>query len=31
MIEYLKYFFNPRHILSVAPPAMSSRAIAILV
>ena len=31
MTEYLKYFFNPRHILSLAPPAMSDRAIAILV
>lgn len=30
MIDYLKYFFNPAHIFSVRPPAMSQRAIIIL-
>lgn len=30
MIEYLKYFFDPSHILTVRPPAMSGRAVTIL-
>lgn len=30
MIEYLKYFFNPSHLLTLRPPAMSLRAIYIL-
>ncbi|MAF13752.1 MAG: hypothetical protein CMI53_02560 [Parcubacteria group bacterium] len=30
MIEYFKYFFNPDHLLSIRPPAMSDRAITIL-
>lgn len=30
MIEYLKYFFDPSHILTVRPPVMSGRAVTIL-
>ena len=30
MTEYLKYFFNPSHLLTLRPPAMSLRAITIL-
>ncbi|NUM25783.1 MAG: hypothetical protein HUU49_04175 [Candidatus Buchananbacteria bacterium] len=30
MIDYLKYFFDPAHFLTVRPPAMSFRAIAVL-
>lgn len=30
MIEYLKYFFNPSHLLTLRPPAMQGRALIIL-
>lgn len=30
MIDYLQYFFNPAHIFSLRPPAMSGRAALIL-
>lgn len=30
MTEYLKYFFNPSHLLTLRPPAMQIRAIIIL-
>ena len=30
MIEYLQYFFNPSHLFSLRPPAMSGRAAVIL-
>jgi len=30
-MEYLKYFFNPDHLLSLRPPVMSSRAAIILI
>jgi hypothetical protein len=30
MIDYFKYFFNPRHLFSLRPPAMQLRAVIIL-
>ena len=30
MLDYLKYFFNPRHLFSLRPPLMQNRAVLIL-